>query len=260
MPFPAAWVAYFDPDTYDPVTGTGTLANLLDEKDPKVLQDREYGFTKRRMVEIRGGDASFPQTFDAAHLQAIHKYLFQDVYDWAGQWRTVDMAKDVTDFASIHGGIDKVVAEVAKHVNGTHWDWLSRRETVEELAGVFALLNHAHPFREGNGRAGRMFLRDVAAMSHFDLKFGRVGRDLWNQASAFSSPDMGSDRPHPEELYPVFGKIVVEKQPAQPNNSIASTLAAQQIAQPTMQAAASSAQLYRPAPPAVPVIAPHLTL
>jgi len=244
------WESYYVPGTYDPATGDGTLENLLGESDPQALRHREYSYTKRRMVELRDGTTAIPQTFDAEHLKAIHKYLFQDVYQWAGQWRTVDMAKDVTDFLGVHQ-IDSYLADMARYVAHTHWDWLSRRETVEELSTVFALLNHAHPFREGNGRASRMFLRDIAARSHFEVKFARVGRDLWNQASAFSGPDRGAHWPHPEELYPVFNKIVVPRQPAQPNSLVASALAAQQTAQ---TAPMSTAKTLRPAPPAVPAM------
>jgi cell filamentation protein len=43
--------------------------------------------------QLNSGQVQIPHTFDAAHVKAIHAHLFQDVYDWAGEFRTVDMAK-----------------------------------------------------------------------------------------------------------------------------------------------------------------------
>ena len=88
-----SWESYFYAETYNPITQDGTLRNLYGERDAATLHDLEYGAADRRSVELRLGIADVPRTYDAEHIRAIHGYLFQDVYEWAGQFRTVDMGK-----------------------------------------------------------------------------------------------------------------------------------------------------------------------
>jgi cell filamentation protein len=79
-----SWESYFYPDTIDPLTGIGTLRNLYDERDARVLSRMEYTDTTVRAVQLGNGEVDVPRTFDGAHLRAIHGHLFQDVYEWAG--------------------------------------------------------------------------------------------------------------------------------------------------------------------------------
>lgn len=88
-----SWESYFYPETINPVTGDGTLRNLYDEHDPRVLARFEYIETTGRATELLRGDVTIPKTYDAAHMRAIHRHLFQDVYEWAGEYRTVNMSK-----------------------------------------------------------------------------------------------------------------------------------------------------------------------
>ena len=84
------WESYFYPPPDE-----GTLRNLFDERDPVVLTRLEYVETARRQRELLAGQVAIPRTYDADHVRAIHRHLFQDVYEWAGQYRTVNMAKGV---------------------------------------------------------------------------------------------------------------------------------------------------------------------
>jgi cell filamentation protein len=70
---------------------------------------------------------------------------------------------------------------------------------------VFAYLNQAHPFREGNGRTSKVFMEEVAEQSRFTLDFSRVAPDQWNQASMLSRPDLLAYEPVPNSLVPVSG-------------------------------------------------------
>jgi fic family protein len=76
-----SWESYFYPETFDPVTGNGTLKNLLDEHNATVLARREYVRTSVRTHQIGTGAVAIARTYDAAHVRAIHGYLFQDVYE-----------------------------------------------------------------------------------------------------------------------------------------------------------------------------------
>ncbi|WP_199176319.1 Fic family protein [Actinomyces qiguomingii] len=59
------------------------------------------------------GQVAVPRTYDADHVRAIHGYLFQDVYEWAGQYRSVNMSKNFSSFADVRAGeIDRYLADV----------------------------------------------------------------------------------------------------------------------------------------------------
>jgi cell filamentation protein len=112
--------------------------------------------------------------FDHAHLKAIHQHIFQDVYDWAGQFRTVDLSKDGHLFArppyiepALRDLFQKLAEEnVLRRTTAIHF---------AERAGFYlAEINAVHPFREGNGRAQREFLRELAVQASFRLDWRRV--------------------------------------------------------------------------------------
>jgi cell filamentation protein len=97
---------------------------------------------------------------DLAHLKAIHRYMFQDVYEWAGQFRTVNISKGgrlfgLADFLepSLQQVLTKLAAE--KHLVNLDADTFAGR-----AAYFLGELNAAHPFREGNGRMQREFIRE----------------------------------------------------------------------------------------------------
>ena len=105
------------------------------------------------------------------------------------------------------GEVDQLLDDVRKRVVGTDWGRLDRDAFAERAAVVFAYLNQAHPFREGNGRASKVFMEHVAELSRFTLDFGQVSPEVWNQASQLSRPDMFSYAPEPASLVPVFHAI-----------------------------------------------------
>lgn len=88
-----SWESYFYPETINPTTREGTLRNVYGERDAKVLARMEYVETSGRAMQIESGSVKIARTYDGDHLRAIHWHLFQDVYEWAGQYRTVNIAK-----------------------------------------------------------------------------------------------------------------------------------------------------------------------
>ncbi|CAM5538301.1 Fic/DOC family protein [Leifsonia shinshuensis] len=211
------WASYFYPETYDGATGQGTLRNLFDERDAVLLQELEFGASSIRQQEVRDGIVDIPRTFDAEHWKRLHKYVLQDVYAWAGSYRTVDMSKGSVPggFADVgSGAIDRYLADVHRMVTGTQWSRLDRAGFVDASSRVFSWLNQAHPGREGNGRTAKLFMEHVAEASAFRFEWGRVTPQEWNQASMYSGPDLGAYEPHPEELREVFAAITVERSAA----------------------------------------------
>jgi len=95
-------------------------------------------------------------------LFEIHSHLFQDIYVWAGKKRIVEISKDgkqffpTSHFDNAFRYIDQLIAEFKKIPNE------NKKSLAEKLAEILDNINYLHPFREGNGRAQREFLRLLA--------------------------------------------------------------------------------------------------
>ena len=205
-------------DTWDSYFQLGDLGlpvfiNYYNETNPRLLQHKEFLAVCARSIELDLGLATIDPTFDAAHLQTIHYYLFGDVYPWAGRFRTVNMSKPGgVAFADCQNGeVERYLDDVHRIAVETPWYQLSGLQFVEKSAELFAYLNQAHPFREGNGRAAKAFMCAVAAGSPYDFDFMRVNPMVWNQASAGSSPEPFEYHPHPEALVPVFDAVTISR-------------------------------------------------
>jgi cell filamentation protein len=165
--------------------GTDVLKNLRDIRSPDLLAQFEAEATTRRLVESIHSPMS--GLFDTAHLQAIHKHIFQDVYIWAGQFRTVNISKGGHIFcaaAFIESALDDVLQKLEKerYLRQTSPELFSRR------AGFFlGEINAVHPFREGNGRAQREFIRALGLKAGFRVDWSRITRDHMIAASRLSS-------------------------------------------------------------------------
>lgn len=215
MPEVDPWEAYFYPETIDAM-GQGTLRNKYGLRDSEALRFTEYGMTARRARQLRTREVLIPQTYDEAHVRALHGHLFQDVYEWAGQLRTVDMAKGPKGFfANAEQGardIPEALHQMTRSVGAVDWRRANRSQFFRGIAETFAWLNHAHPFREGNGRVTKEFLHNVAAQSpRFALDFERLPPDAWNHYSDLSRPNPGERTPHPEEMCPVFRRLMIDR-------------------------------------------------
>lgn len=207
------WESYFYPPP-----DNATMRNVEGIRNSEELRRFEYGATAWRGRQLSANLFLIPRTYDADQLRAIHGHLFQDVYEWAGQFRTVEMAKGAgRGFAEVTTGeVDRYLSDVKQLVETTEWDGLDRDEFGERAAIVFAYLNQAHPFREGNGRTSKVFMEHVAERSRFILDYARVTPAVWNQASMLSRPDMFAYAPEPGSLVPVFRAITVERTSTSP--------------------------------------------
>jgi cell filamentation protein len=153
------WYAYIDPDDVYTDPQTGVLRNLVDIADPDDLSFFESAAVIKRAKELE----LRPVTVRGAKtLLDIHRYLFQDVYHWAGQRRTVEISKQGKPFfptAYFDNGfacIDTLIEEYRKIADA------DKPRLAESLAVLLDNINYLHPFREGNGRAQREFIRLLA--------------------------------------------------------------------------------------------------
>ena len=156
------------------------LKNKLNIREIEHLQNAE-----RILVSLRLNDL-FEEPilgqFDLMHLRKIHHYLFQDIYAWAGEIRTVDIAKSnwFCKAQFIVSQTEKLFAELK---NDAYLTNLTRDEFVKKCAYYFSEINALHPFREGNGRAQREFIRQLAVSNGYTLRFSEVTPDEMLQAS-----------------------------------------------------------------------------
>ncbi len=157
------WRGYFIP-------GTNILRNRVGAETTEALRDAENDLVEARVIELREAPEILgDRTYDLRFLRAIHRQLFQDVYVWAGDLRTVGIEKGGESFCppgSIGQPMNYVAAEVHR---------LDRLRDVPEaelartVAYLYDYANFAHPFREGNGRSTREF---------FDLLLSERGAGL----------------------------------------------------------------------------------
>ena len=110
--------------------------------------ENEELLSKKRAIELwQTGKINEIEVGTTKGLQEIHQYIFQDVFDFAGQIRTVDLAKGNFRFAPVI-----YLADTLKTIDGLP------EKTFEEIIKKYVEMNIAHPFREGNGRATRIWL------------------------------------------------------------------------------------------------------
>ena len=150
---------YIDPDYIYTDPKTGVLRNLGDITDHDALTFAETAATTKRANELKEQPIRIT---DSNSLFTIHHHLFQDLYDWAGKRRTVEISKNgkqffpLSHFENALKFIDSLLLEY-KHVSRNDKSNLSRK-----LAEVLDAVNYLHPFRDGNGRTQREFLRLLA--------------------------------------------------------------------------------------------------
>lgn len=156
---------YLDPELLY-TNKNGVLHNIAKIDDEIILIAFESFKVSKRIEELLEKPIEIK---DSNSLLVIHNYLFQDVYEWAGKVRTVNISKDGKPFfegEKFDMGfkyIDNLISEY-KVLNKTN-----RKEIANKLAEILDSVNYLHPFREGNGRTQREFLRLLALEKDLNL-------------------------------------------------------------------------------------------
>jgi len=164
--------------------GTEVLKNLRNIRDSEVLSEFEAEAAGRRLLELTASPAE--GQFNTVHLRAIHKYIFQDVFAWAGHFRTVDISKGGHQFARADF-LEIALADLFRKLGLEKYLLGLDAPTFAKRAAFFmGEINAAHPFREGNGRTQREFIRQLAVKSGVTLNWSRITRDQMTAASRSS--------------------------------------------------------------------------
>ena len=161
--------------TADCYPGTSCLINKLDIRDEEMLAEYEAMVTTAKVALLEQNP--LPGNFDFDHYRAIHKFLFEDLYAWAGQLRTVDMSKKGTAF--VKAGEIKMLGEKAfARLNHRHnFAGLAHEDFVENIVDFYSVINLLHPFREGNGRTQRIFFTQLIRTAGYNIDFSEIDTD-----------------------------------------------------------------------------------
>lgn len=162
--------------------GSTVLRNRLEIRDAEGLEFAERVLVRQRMEEgCPGGD------FDLAHLQAIHRHLFQDVYEWAGEIRRVPLAKGESRFFPpdrIGLAMQDIHSRIVKQ---NYLRGLPSDRFAQEAARVIGDVNVVHPFREGNGRTQVIYLQQLGERAGHTVDLTRLECERWIEASIRAS-------------------------------------------------------------------------
>lgn len=153
---------------------TNILKNKFNIRDFELLKKVEEEITVVKQLELLQNPIK--GNFTKTHLLNIHKFIFEDIYPFAGKIRKEQISKADTRFYPpnlINRELDKVFREI-KSCGMLKED--SEDILFDRLAYIMAELNIIHPFREGNGRAIREFIRIIAKRCGYDLNWGSVDR------------------------------------------------------------------------------------
>lgn len=136
--------------------GSNVLKNLLNIRDQNLLEEAEADFVTYRLKEIVLNPLN--GNYDYAHLLAMHRYIFQDLYEWAGQQRKLNIYKeepilgglsiDYSEIFNIQNDADRILSEM----RNKPWIEMNIHEAAVQFSDTLAKLWRVHPFREGNTR------------------------------------------------------------------------------------------------------------
>ena len=160
--------------------GTFILKNKLNITDENELKSAERSITSLRTAQLIQNPIEGKLDFN--YLKSIHKFIFGDIYDWAGKIRTVNIAKG-NPFCRcefIEEQMDLVMRKLEKE---NYLENLNIEKLAERLAYYIGEINAIHPFREGNGRTQRMFIECVAMHNGFLLDFSKITNEEMLEAS-----------------------------------------------------------------------------
>lgn len=155
--------------------GTTCLINKMDIRDEAELAETESALTLANISLLE--QEPIQGNFDFAHYKEIHKFLFEDLYDWAGEIRTVNLSKKGTQFVPVDQ-IERVGNAIFAHLAEEDYFRQDDFDTfVEHITEFYCDTNLLHPFREGNGRTQRVFLTQLIRHAGYTIDFGSVDMD-----------------------------------------------------------------------------------
>lgn len=164
--------SYIDPDNLYTYSGTSVLRNNFDEKDAEKARELEYKIVASQSMKLFFNPIEIKSTQD---ILAVHHFLFKEIYQWAGQYRKVNISKNGNAFMPIQS-FDTAETYLNSLISNYHKEAHTRKEIIYYLVEILDNLNYFHPFREGNGRTQREVIRSLALMKGYECNTS-IGSD-----------------------------------------------------------------------------------
>ena len=154
--------------------GTTCLVNKLGIRDEEKLAEVEAQITFAKTVMLE--ENPIEGNFDFEHFKRIHEFLLCDLYEWAGQVRTVDISKKRTKFLDAKS-IEKIANKCFSKIAEGYLENLPFEDFAKRIAEFYNDVNYIHPFREGNGRTQRVYFTQLIRHYGYDINFSEVDTD-----------------------------------------------------------------------------------
>ena len=155
------------------------LDNRFNIRDAARLEYVERRLSAGRLALLPAYDFSGP--VNAEYLQMLHHFIFQDIYDWAGLFRRVEIFKGKSSFVAPEG-IEFELMDLFDEVAQCDFQLFSKQELVHMLAHVLHSLNEIHPFLDGNGRTSMVLVSRLAQDAGYDLSWAGFNENLMRTA------------------------------------------------------------------------------
>lgn len=163
---------YIDPNHQYTYPNSTVLINKQNITNIEEAYRNEHLFVTRRLADLRLEPI---HVYSMSDILAIHNYLFQDVYAWAGQYRKVNISKSGNPFMPIQS-FNTAETHMNNLIHSYHQTANSKDEIIMHLSEILDNLNYFHPFREGNGRTQREVIRSLALSKGYSAQI-RVEQD-----------------------------------------------------------------------------------
>lgn len=163
---------YIDPNNQYTYPDSTVLVNKQNITNIKEAYRNEHLFVTRRLADLRLEPI---HVYSMSDILAIHNYLFQDVYAWAGQYRKVNISKSGNPFMPIQS-FNTAETHMNNLIHSYHQTANSKDKIIMHLSEILDNLNYFHPFREGNGRTQREVIRSLALSKGYSAQV-RVEQD-----------------------------------------------------------------------------------
>lgn len=185
---------YVYPNTY-------VLINKLNIKTSKELDDAENALVSLNIADLLSKPFKISSVFD---IKKIHKHLFYDLYDWAGENRKMNMYKEepVLNGLSVsysdYRQIDNDLAKLDQSFKSVKWDGLNKQETIDVVVKLISRLWRIHCFREGNTRTTTTFLYLFMKQLFLKVNVDFIGKHakFFRNALVLASIDQYSEYEH----------------------------------------------------------------
>ena len=180
---------------------TNVLINKLDIRDSKKLDEAEGEMVSFNTISLLSNPLQINSVFD---VKKIHKLLFGELYEWAGENRKINIYKDEPVLGGLSvsysdcNNIDKDLKKLESSFKNINWDHLSHKEKIDALVSLISKMWRIHCFREGNTRAVTVFLYLLMKQIKLKVNIDFIGKHskYFRNALVLASIDQYSEYEH----------------------------------------------------------------